>query len=157
MNRLLKSRLLRLSLPICLFALGLGSGAAAAQSSAAGSQMDKIMPQPYLCTDHNVRLPVTYIETGGGNAYVVMQVEGKLISMARRQVAPASPDVSAAGEAAAPAAPAAPVYYYLSLDPQNSYRWYPRGDGAQLKFQPADGSNQEAVVYASCQAMRKGE
>jgi len=161
MNCLLKPRFKRLPLKICL--AGLVSLAAPAGLAAAGpetppavsgpaGQLDKITPQLYHCDDHNVRLPVTYIETGGGSAYAVMAVEGKLISMVRVQAKQPAADAENAA-----AKPAMPQYYYLSLDEQNSYRWRPNGDTARLSFLADADSAQEQIVYAACEATRKGE
>lgn len=114
------------------------SALAPALAAAAPAGMDKIAPRHYICYDHNVHLPVTYIETAGGNFYAVLQAEGKLISMARREAA------AAAGKSAAP------HYYYLSLDEQNSYRWYPEGDSGRLSFLAADDGAAEQTVYQYC-------
>ncbi|KAA6405175.1 hypothetical protein DPQ22_06465 [Candidatus Tokpelaia sp.] len=133
---------------LCLAAL---IGAVWAAPAAAGEAQpgktaanDKIMPRYYHCFDHNVRLPVTYIETAGGNFYAVLLVEGKQIAMVRQAVRQEQPaDKSALQK-----------YYYLSLDEEHNYRWYPEGDKGRLSFIAADNGAGEHSVYESCQVLK---
>lgn len=120
------------------------SNAAAASAVIAA---DKIVPRLYLCS-HNVQMPVTYIETAGGNFYAVLQVEGKQISMAREAVTAGSDAEKVSSDAALQAKQQ--KYYYLSLDEQESYRLYPEGNKARLSFLEADDSATEEIIYNMC-------
>lgn len=126
----------------------LSAGHAAAQPGAlpAAGSADKIMPKTYNCPEHNVALPLVYIETAD-NAYVVIMAEGKQIAMARQAMPAALP---AAGGVKAAAAAGQKKYYYVSLDEQNGYRWYPEGDKGRLTFLVADDSAKEVPVYTNC-------
>jgi|GEM_PF-1440874 len=161
MKSFLKLRFVWVASVFCGFgflALSAASAADTAQKPspvpvASTGVLDRIETQLYKCPGHNVHLHVTYIQTGGGNAYAVMQVEGKQISMSRQPVPPTA--------AAAPVAKGTPAdapmqkYYYLSLDPDNSYRWYPEGDTAVLTFLSSGSGDKEQTVYADCAVVQK--
>lgn len=154
MNIRLKSRIIRQCAAIYAAAIiclaGLASTVWAVPTAAGGAlpgktaANDKIMPRHYHCFDHNVHLPVTYIETAGGNFYAVLLVEGKQIAMVRQAIRQEPPaDKSALQK-----------YYYLSLDEEHNYRWYPEGDKGRLSFIAADNGAGEHSVYESCRVLK---
>lgn len=91
--------------------------------------MDQLQQEIYQC-ERGVQLPVTYINSSGGGAYAVLQVDGQQIAMRNT--------VSASGA------------LYISNDKERSYSWHSKGGGGVLSWQPAGESEHSVIVLSEC-------
>jgi len=106
--------------------------AVAAEEKAGKNTSDTITAVHYIC-ERNVEIPTVYINTATGNAYIIINVEGKQVPMKKH--------VNASGAR------------YIALDEQNSYRWYTKGDEAYLGFLEADHTAEEKIILSDCKAV----
>lgn len=107
--------------------LALQAGAALAQPA----NGDTIKTVDYYC-ERNIVIPVTYINTAAGSAFVIINVDGKQVSMA--------------------IAPSGSGSRYIAIDEQDSYRWHEKAGEAVLSYLEADDSAEEQTLLQQCRA-----
>lgn len=90
-----------------------------------------VQNQSYIC-ERGVELPVTFLTQKNGDAYAVMFIEGKLITLKQQ--------ISASGA------------LYVAMDKQDSYRLFTKGDDAMLSYLSNDKRAKEHTLLSSCEA-----
>ena len=96
---------------------------------ALAENVDQLQQQVYQC-ERGISLPVTYLNSGSGGAYAVLQVDGQQIAMRNT--------VSASGA------------LYISNDKERGYSWHSKGNSAVLSWQPAGEPEQSVIVLDKC-------
>lgn len=114
--------LTRLALPLLFSAMAISAHAAAGS----GDQVQQVL---YQC-ERDIQLPITYINTAGGGAYAVMQMDGQQIPM--------SIAVSASGAR------------YVSIDEQRSYSWHTKNNEGVVSWKPADEMDKPMPLLIEC-------
>ena len=90
-----------------------------------------VMRQSYDC-DRGVVLPVSFINPPGEPGIAVLVAEGKLVTLR--------------------ALPSGSGVRYVSVDEQDGYRLYTKGDEAFVAWLAADHTAQEVTVLSGCRA-----
>ena len=122
-------------------ALALAAGLAPALAPAQEAPPDDglkgltVITALYAC-ERGVRVPVTYVTADAGGSAAIVQVEGRQVAMRRA--------IGASGAR------------YVSLDEQQGYRWWSRGDGGMLLYLAADHTADEETLLRDCREIPDG-
>lgn len=119
----------KLSIP-CVSILAFGASLCIAYANE-DQQSEPIIQKVYIC-ERGARIPITYINTEGGESFAVAEIEGRQIAM---RVAPSGSGAR-----------------YTAINEQESYRWHSKDDEGILSFMEADHEAEEQTVLTECKA-----